>query len=341
LSQKKEKKTKEDTIDKLWHTGKEAISEAEFAKVKVDWVTRPMDEPKDKLPPLKTNTLLDDLLGGGGLEAGKLAMVYGEYASGKTQIFFTLTVEAEGIVVYIDVEETFSRKRITEIAKARGKDPEEVNKRILLCQPKNWKEQVATLYNLPSPADLDLEGKKISLIIVDSLLALLGSTPDFAGREMLTERQGLLKSYLRRLRKLAKMYKAVAVFSTQVYDKPVATGAYLPDWCSQEPQGGNAVLHIPDFIIFLRKQPTSNIRIARLMDSNEISLGERIFVINERGIDDLPEDEAKKKAIKDLLAKTTDYDIRTGVGMKERKKTEASGSEEKGAEESIDTEDQQ
>jgi len=280
-------------------------------------IERPLDEPKDKVPLLKTHTVLDDILGGGGLEAGKLAMLYGQYASGKTQTLFTLAVEAEGLIYYIDTEGTFSRRRIKQIAEKRGKDPEEVNKRIKLIEPKNWMEQLACLYEIPSP--MDLGDEKISLIVIDSLLAFIASTTDFTGRQTLTSRQQLLKNHLRKLKEIAKMHNAVAVFTTQVYSEPVAVFGNLPKWTLEHPQGGNAVLHIPDFIIHYRKVPTTNVRIGRLKDSSEIPQGEVIFLINEKGIDDVPDDEQTRKQIerarKSIANKEKDFVI--GVANEE------------------------
>jgi len=301
-----EKQRKRKSITELIHEDigtKEAQKKLEqhLQKLGKDIVfkERPLDEPKDRIPELQTHTVLDEILGGGGIEAGKIAMLYGQYASGKTQTLFTLAVESDGLVYYVDTEGTFSRKRIKEIAVSRGKDPEKVNNNIVLVEPKNWQEQIATLYQIPSPMDLDNESKpKIALIVIDSLLAHIGSTEDFGGRQTLTPRQRLLKNHLRRLRALARMHKCVAVFTTQVYTEPVAVFGNLPKWTLEHPQGGNAVLHIPDFIIHYRKVPTTNIRIARLKDSSEIPQKEVVFLINEKGIDNVPEDEETRKQIK-------------------------------------------
>lgn len=318
-SQRKQKSPEENVHDIVGTKEGQDKLEKQLKKIakQVTVIERPLDEPKDALPPLQTHTVLDEILGGGGLEAGKLAMLYGQFASGKTQTLFTLAVEAEGLVYYIDTEGTFSRKRIKQIAKERGKDPEEVNKRIKLVEPKNWMEQLACLYEIPSP--MDLGDEKISLIVIDSLLAYVGSTSDFTGRQTLTARQQLLKNHLRKLKAIAKMHRAVAVFTTQVYTEPVAVFGNLPKWTLEHPQGGNAVLHIPDFIIHYRKVPTTNIRIARLKDSSEIPLGEVVFLINEKGIDDIPEDEETRRQIKKARASIArkEEEFRIGIGAEE------------------------
>jgi len=318
MSTRKQKTPEENVHDLIGTKEGQDKLEKQLKKIakEVKVIERPLDEPKHKIPPLKTHTVLDEILGGGGLEAGKLAMLYGAFASGKTQTLFTMAVEAEGLVYFIDTEGTFSRKRIKQIAKERGKDPEEVNKRIKLIEPKNWMEQFACLYEIPSP--MDLGDKKISLIVIDSLLAYVASTTDFSGRQTLTARQQLLKNHLRKLRALAKMHHAVAVFTTQVYTEPVVTAPNMPKWTLEHPQGGNAVLHIPDFIIHYRKQPTTNIRIARLKDSSEIPLGEVVFCINEKGIDNIPESAEEQKAVKRARKRIEEKGKEFRIGMEDQ-----------------------
>lgn len=260
----------------------------ELKDVPVKCMVLPLSEPKQAVPRLKTNTLLDDILGKGGLTAGKTLELYGEYASGKTQVIFTLVVEAasEGIVIYIDSEDTFSRERILQIAKERDKDVEKINGNILLYEPDSWEEQIAVASQIPDPLP-----SPIKLIVIDSLMALFRSTPEFAGRSKLGKRQELIRYHLRQLKKLAKEHGAIVAFTNQVYDEPVAN-QFLPKWTCQRSAGGHSVWHIGDFRVFLRKA-TGNVRIARLVDNAELPPAERPFQINEKGIDDLSEDQQK------------------------------------------------
>lgn len=286
--------------------------ESAAKKVKVKKVSKPLDEPKDPLPIIKTGTVIDKILGGEGVEAGRVVEMYGEFGSGKTQIGFTLAVEADGLVIYVDAEGTFSRKRILEIAKARGKDVKEVNNKILVYQPEDWVEQEAVSYQLPEPP----EGEKIALIIIDSLLCHWRSATEFQGREHLTKRQQLIRRHIKRFKDYAKRQGAVIFFTNQVYDvpdqKPFST-------IEQQIKGvgGHTVRHIPDFVVILRKA-SGNVRIARLLDSSEIQLSEVAFQINERGVDDLPQ-ESKEKAEKDL-AKYADKHKSAIWGRKSPKK---------------------
>lgn len=286
-----EKKTpKEKLMDLLGVDYKSYETHAK--KIKVERLTRPLDEPKNPLPRIKTGTVIDKILGDG-IEAGRIAEMYGEFGSGKTQIGFTLAVEADGLVIYIDTENTFSRRRILQIAKARGKNIDEVNNKILVYQPQDWVEQEAVSYQLPKPP----EGEKIALIIIDSLLCHWRAATEFQGREHLTKRQQLIRRHIKRFKDYAREQGAAVFFTNQVYDVPDSKPFSTIEQRIKG-VGGHTVRHIPDYVIILRKA-SGNVRIARLLDSSEIQLSEVAFQINERGIDDLPK-ESKVKAEKDL-----------------------------------------
>ena len=105
-------------LDKLWKTEEWK----KFDKLLKNVTLNPIKNPLSIEEPifLKTNTILDSLFGGG-IRQGQLVELYGEFASGKTQICFSLVVESNGKIVYIDSEHTFSPQRIKQIAEARGK----------------------------------------------------------------------------------------------------------------------------------------------------------------------------------------------------------------------------
>lgn len=285
-------KTPEEKLREMLKTGEGWEDFKDRLKgVQVKCEIQPLSEGKEPEKILKTNTVMDDIFGGG-LSAGQTVEIFGEYASGKSQVLFTLIVEAacKGVVIVIDAEDTFSRKRILQIAKARNKDISVVNNNIWLYKPDGWEEQLAIPSQLPDefPAPL-------ALIVEDSLMCLFRSTPEFAGRSNLGKRQELIRWHLRQLKRIAKKEKCIVVYTNQVYDEPVAN-PFLPDWASQMPCGGHSVAHVGDYRIFLRKA-SGNIRIARLVDNSEIPPSERVFQINEKGIDDLEQGQ-KEEALK-------------------------------------------
>jgi DNA repair protein RadA len=303
--------------------------ESKLSDVKVKCETQPLSENKEPKLKLKTKTLLDDILGYGGLSGGKTLELYGEYASGKTQVLFTLICEAamEGLVIVIDTEDTFSRERLLQICKARKLDFETVNSHILKYSPESWEEQLAVPCHLPDP----LPCEPLTLIVEDSVMALFRSTPEFAGRSKLGKRQELIRFHLRQLKKIAQRYGAIVAYSNQVYDEPVAN-PFLPKWTCQKAAGGHSIWHIGDIRIFLRKGP-NNTRIARLVDSAELAPSERAFQINEKGIDDLS-DVQQEEAVKKL--KKWEDGQASGEFVKKRKKKK---SDEEAIDEVTETED--
>jgi len=197
-----------------------------------------------------------------------------------------MLVECEGKVLYVDSEGTFSSKRIKQIAEARGKNWEDIDKKILLIEPENWKEQIAMFHQLPK----DMEN--IDLIIVDSLMKYFREEEDFIGRQNLPTRQSLIRLHLAQLKKTAKKYGCVVIVTNQVVAKPDVK-PFTPAYDTEGSAGGNTVWHVPDIRIYFRKFKDPK-RIARLMDSSEIAPMERVFVIDGAGVSDVPVDKPKE-----------------------------------------------
>lgn len=259
---------------------------------------KPVDSPLTRMKPVKrilTGTALDRILSRrGGIEAGSTVELYGVFAAGKTQVCEALVVEAEGLIIYIDAEHTFRADRLAEIARARGKDPEDINRRLLLYQPEDWIEQEAITLQLPEFDEND-NFIEVGLIVVDSLMKHWASAPEFYGRENLTTRQQLVRAQLERLARYARRHNAVLVYTNQIYDKPVDT-TFVPPEQKVGSRGGRTVEHIGDYRIFLRKG-RGNIRFARLVDSPDLPLLEVPFILDESGIRDIPKPEERAKAI--------------------------------------------
>jgi len=309
-SEPKEKKTVEDKIRDFYSTVEMKEITGKLEKL----IMKPVEEPRKSLssensPKLLTGTVLDDILGRGGICAGRLIEVYGEYGSGKTQIAKTLAAEAsqQGTVVYIDAEYTFSPERQEQILKARGLDIEKFWKNLILYQPKDWMYQLAAIQQIPSQIDLDKEGREpLKLIILDSLLALIDVSEDFEGRQNLPIRSRVIRTQiLGKLRQLARTHNCVVFFTNQIQDVPEAQ-KWTPMYMKQKGKGGPTVSHVPDIILYLRKA-AGDTRLARLMDSSELPVGERVYIINEKGIDDVPpsvkekiENASKKEEEKEL-----------------------------------------
>ena len=267
------------SIDEIWKTEEWRKVSDVFKKIPIKPITNPLSTIKDP-PYLMTGTVLDELFGGG-IRRGQLIEIYGPWGSGKSQFCFTAVVESKKKVIFIDSEETFSVKRIKEIAKARGKSDEEIadlDKRILLYQPKDWREQLAILHQLPKADDVDL-------IIIDSLMAFFREEEDFVGRQTLPLRQSLARIHLSKLKRdISKRYNAVVVITNQVSAQP-DSNPYTPRYEKEQGVGGHSVHHIPQVILYFRKAKDPK-RIARVMKSNEQANEERVFKLGVAGIED-------------------------------------------------------
>jgi DNA repair protein RadB len=108
---------------------------------------------------------LDELLGGG-VAGGVLTQVYGSFATGKTTLAVQIGLLSGGKVAYVDTEGGFSPERLSQMAIARGLNPEEALQRFILFTPSDFKEQRRVIGSLKKVVD-----KTFSLVVVDSLTA--------------------------------------------------------------------------------------------------------------------------------------------------------------------------
>ncbi len=225
---------------------------------------------------------LDELLGGG-IETQSITELYGEFASGKTQIAHQAAVMVqlpreegglEGRLVYIDTEHTFRPERVIQIAEYMGKDASEILKNINVGNAKNSDHQM----ELARKAGGMAKEWNVRLLVVDSLTSFFRS--EYTGRALLAERQQKLNRHVHELQKLADMHNLAVLVTNQVLAK---VDVILGD--SVAPVGGNIIAHQCTHRVFLRKAK-GNKRIARLVDSPYLPEGETVFTISEAGITD-------------------------------------------------------
>jgi DNA repair protein RadA len=265
-------------------------------KIVVSAVINPFAE-RESVERLLTGTALDRLLSRtGGVELGSTIELFGEFASGKTQICMALAAEASkyGRVIYIDSEHTFRGDRMLEICVERDIETSNIGDRLLLYTPEDWIEQEAATMNLP---EFDSDGNylDIRIVIVDSLMKHWAAASEFYGRENLTQRQQLVRAQMERLGAYARRHNAVFLFTNQVYDKPTDT-LYAPPEEKVGSRGGKTVEHYADYRLFLRKG-RGNMRFARLVDSPDIPLMEVPFILDGSGIADIPDPAERAKAV--------------------------------------------
>jgi DNA repair protein RadA len=228
---------------------------------------------------------LDDLLAGG-IETQAVTEFYGEFGSGKTQICHTLCVKVQeprdngGLsakVVYIDTENTFRPERIAGISEARGLDPNSILEGIIVAKAFNSSHQELILGELGSR----IREFGVKLVVVDSAVAHYRA--EFLGRGTLSERQQRLNRFMHTLVRTAEVYNVAVVATNQVQSSP---DTFFGD--PTKATGGHVVAHTSTYRIYVRKSGKN--RVARMVDSPYHAERESIFVLNENGIDDPPEE---------------------------------------------------
>jgi len=228
---------------------------------------------------------LDNILGGG-VQTGEITELIGAYGSGKTQTQFTILTVNLGEnpdmgAIFLDSEDTFSTKRIREIAKARGYDADSILKRTIVVTAPASEQFLVTVDEMPRM----INEKNVKLILLDSLIAPFRS--EYVGREILWYRQQLINKLLRRLLNYATIFNLAVVVTNQVVARPEAV--YTTDVVAQNPPaGGHIVAHGCSTRVYFRKA-SENKRIARIIDSSWLPEAECIFKITEKGIEDVEE----------------------------------------------------
>jgi DNA repair protein RadA len=142
----------------------------------------------------------------GGIETQAMTEIAGEYASGKTQLCYTLCVTAtlplnkgglNSSVIFVDTENTFRSERVHQIAENRGINPDKVLQKIFVCKVLNAAQLEMVAQNLGK----SIEEYHAKMVIIDSIISL--HRAEFTGRETLAERQKRLNIMLNKLLRLA------------------------------------------------------------------------------------------------------------------------------------------
>lgn len=254
-----------------------------------DWVAA--SDLVDKRMYCTTGSIeLDKLLGRGeplGVETGAITEFAGEFGSGKSQICFSLAVNAQlpidqrgfdSEVLYIDTEGTFKNgERVQTIARNRNLDPSTILHRVRICKAHNASHLELIVKNIHR----QIRDFKSKLVIVDSIIAL--HRAEFAGRGTLADRQQRLGSILHKLVRIAELHNVAVVITNQVSANPdQAWGGP-----AQKATGGNILGHTATYRVELRKSGKN--RIAKMIDSPSHPYGEARFTVDERGVVDIEE----------------------------------------------------
>lgn len=175
----------------------------------------------NKIIPLKSNNL--NTLLGGGIYPGRFYLLYGKFATGKSQICHNIcvslyneykTLKTNVQTFFIDTEDTFRPERILEIAKGYNFNKEQMNeilKRVVLVKAQST-EMIIVLLN-----KIDEEGleKNIKMIIIDSLTKFIRL--ELADKKISTiQVRDNLKKILQLLTDIKNRYNIPIIVTSQV-----------------------------------------------------------------------------------------------------------------------------
>ncbi len=238
---------------------------------------------KQKLRISTGSNNLDELLGGG-IYTGEITEISGEFATGKTQICFQLSVNVqlpviqgglEGSVYYIDTEGTFTSTRVAQIASERGFEPKKFLENIAVTRTYNSDHLMFLIKNV----EKIIRQRNVKLLIIDSIASHFRA--EYIGDNKLVKRQQVVMSLAETLKKLLDKFEIAIVVTNQV----IATFDESLFDKSPHPALGFAWAHRPHQRLLLRKG-RGPARIARMYDSSRLPDRECIFFLTERGIDD-------------------------------------------------------
>lgn len=142
-------------------------------------------------------------------------------------------------------------------------------------------------FNLPNPQITiseieipELNAKIMAkLIIVDSIISHFRA--EYIGRGTLATRQQKLNRHLHRLLRTAEIHNIPVVVTNQVVASPAMF--FGP---SNKPAGGHIIAHLSTNRVFLRKSKKTR-RIAKIIDSSYLPEAECVFIISDKGIEDV------------------------------------------------------
>ena len=238
----------------------------------------------------------------GGFETKSLIEAYGVYGSGKTQLAHTLAVMAQlpkangglnGSVLWIDTENTFRPERVVDIIKGRKLETiarvDDFLKGIKVTRVYSTDEQRLRIEELDKiiSENRAAKGKKIRLVIIDSIIAL--PRAEYQGQGRLSRKQQHVNHMMLMLKRQSEIYDLVVFYTNQVYEDIQAWGD------STRPSGGHAIAHASSIRLYLKKGPKPDAKgqrgVIRMMDSpNHINFECPYNLSENEGFGDAPTD---------------------------------------------------
>ncbi|TFF97001.1 MAG: DNA repair and recombination protein RadA, partial [Promethearchaeota archaeon] len=271
----------EKTAKKLIWNARDALNMTEFT---------PVNEMYENTEYFTTGSKELDRILGGGFQTGKITEVFGPFKSGKTNLAHTISVTAllpkskgglSGAAAYIDTENTFSKSKITRIARRFHIDPKIALNKIYHARIFSSDHQDQMILKAESLC----KERNVRLVIVDSLMALLRA--EYVGIGMLAKRQGVLNNMIHALSRIAETYNSAILLTNQVATKMM--GMFSGD----DAIGGNIVAHGCHFrVAFKTKGFSANSSLKRravIVDAADLPPEECEFFITNAGVADTEE----------------------------------------------------
>jgi DNA repair protein RadB len=206
-----------------------------------------------------------------------VTLIYGEPETGKTTLAMQCAVNCalQNLkVLYVDCDNTFYTKRLSQIAKDRF---DEVAERIILMKPKDFREQTAVVDQIQ-----DYISKNVGLIIIDTFTSLYGAkVAESAGKTKAFSVNRELNRQLAILAQTVKTQKIPLIITSQV------RSVFNEQTSSVRPVATRVLKFWADTIMALKPTHTPQTLKATLEKAREIDHEATCYVqIGENGIQD-------------------------------------------------------
>ena len=220
-----------------------------------------------------------------GFESGGLSEIHGSSGAGKTQWCNVLAVQAlrptkdgglddegNGLVLFLDTENTARPERMSTFIKARDMKSSILD-RIIFMPITNYGQQITVLRNL---APQIREMKNVKLIIIDS--AVEHFRRELTGPAGAHIKNPLLNEMVHILRNIAETHNIVVIMTNQIYNAMDQYSEHIQTY------GGNIVGHAPSLRIRMEKLPKN--RKATIYKSPTMPQKEFVYTITDNGIEE-------------------------------------------------------
>jgi RecA/RadA recombinase len=157
---------------------------------------------------------IDNALGGG-IPPESVTLIYGEPETGKSTLAMQCAVDCaakELKVLYVDTENTFSAKRLSQLA---GERFDAIAERIMLVKPKDFREQTVLVDTIQ-----DYIGKGFGLLVIDTFTALYAAKVSETSGKAAFGINRELNRQLAILAQVTKVTKTPIVITSQVRTVP-------------------------------------------------------------------------------------------------------------------------